>query len=109
MIKSELTQALSDYRGISYRAAERIVNEIFDGMFEELAGGGRIEIRGFGSFTNRHYDTYQGRNPKTGEIITVRPKKIAFFKVGKELRESLAQSTDTEPPAPTNVRSEEGN
>ena len=90
MIKSELTQAVADYRGISYRMAEKIVNEIFDGMFEELAGGGRIEIRGFGSFANRHYDTYQGRNPRTGEVITVKPKKIAFFKTGKELREHLA-------------------
>jgi integration host factor subunit beta len=56
-------------------------------MKESLAKEERIEIRGFGSFVVRHYGGYKGRNPKTGEIVEVRPKRLPFFKVGKELKE----------------------
>jgi integration host factor subunit beta len=58
-------------------------------MAEELADSGRIEIRGFGSFVVKDYKAYMGRNPKTGEVIEVRPKRLPFFKVGKELRERV--------------------
>jgi integration host factor subunit beta len=58
-------------------------------MTEALAEGGRIEIRGLGSFVIKEYETYTGRNPKTGEPIMVRPKKLPFFKVGKELKERV--------------------
>jgi integration host factor subunit beta len=51
--------------------------------------GGRIEIRGFGSFVMREYGTYTGRNPKTGEEVSIKPKRLPFFKVGKELRERI--------------------
>jgi len=51
--------------------------------------GGRIEIRGFGSFVMREYGTYTGRNPKTGEEVEIKPKRLPFFKVGKELRERI--------------------
>jgi len=65
--------------------------EIFDSMPETLVAGDRIEIRGFGSFQNRDYDGYIGRNPKTGDETTVKPKKLPFFKVGKELKERIME------------------
>jgi integration host factor subunit beta len=59
---------------------------IFEGFTKTLNEGGRIEIRGFGSFSVREYGAYTGRNPKTGDKTQVGPKKLPFFKVGKELR-----------------------
>lgn len=91
MNKSELVEALAADSGLTYKKAEEIVSLIFDGMAETLAGGGRIEIRGFGSFVVKDYKPYVGRNPKTGEVINVRPKRLPFFKVGKELRERVNQ------------------
>lgn len=58
-------------------------------MADELNNEGRIEIRGFGSFVVKEYKAYTGRNPKTGETIQVKDKKLPFFKVGKELRERV--------------------
>jgi integration host factor subunit beta len=62
---------------------------MFDAMVDALRKGEGIEIRGFGSFSIRAYKEYQGRNPRTGEAVHVRPKRLAFFKVGKELRERV--------------------
>jgi integration host factor subunit beta len=90
MNKSELVEALSVTRGISFKKAEDIVNAIFDSMAQALIEGDRIEIRGFGSFVVRDYKSYTGRNPKTGELIEVKPKKLPFFKVGKELKERVS-------------------
>ena len=89
MNKSELVEVLANENGLTYKKAEEIVNLIFDAMAETLTAGGRIEIRGFGSFVVKDYKSYMGRNPKTGEIIKVRPKRLPFFKVGKELRERV--------------------
>ncbi|MBN2427735.1 MAG: integration host factor subunit beta [Deltaproteobacteria bacterium] len=89
MNKSELVEALSNIRGLSYKNSEGIVNLIFDSMAETLVQGDRIEIRGFGSFVVKDYKPYTGRNPKTGELIDVKAKKLPFFKVGKELREMV--------------------
>jgi integration host factor subunit beta len=69
------------------KAAKVIVESFFDAMRESLKNGERIEIRGFGSFSVKHYSAYKGRNPKTGEIVDVPPKKLPFFKVGKEMKE----------------------
>jgi integration host factor subunit beta len=91
MNKSELVEALANENGLTYKKAEEIVNLIFDSMAEALNDGGRIEIRGFGSFVVKDYKSYMGRNPKTGEVIKVRPKRLPFFKVGKELRERVNQ------------------
>jgi len=91
MNKSELVEALANENGLTYKKAEEIVNLIFDAMAETLSDGGRIEIRGFGSFVVKDYKSYMGRNPKTGEVIKVRPKRLPFFKVGKELRERVNQ------------------
>ena len=89
MNKSELVEALANRNGLTYKKSEEIVNIIFDSMAEALTSGGRIEIRGFGSFVVKDYQSYMGRNPKTGEVIKVKPKKLPFFKVGKELREKV--------------------
>ncbi|MBT1071534.1 HU family DNA-binding protein [Pelotalea chapellei] len=89
MNRSELIEHLAVKRDISNRRAEEIVNLIFNSMTEAMIEGDRIEIRGLGSFVIKSYETYTGRNPKTGEPITVRPKKLPFFKVGKELREMV--------------------
>jgi integration host factor subunit beta len=89
MNKSELVEALASENGLTYKRAEEIVNLIFDSMADTLGAGGRIEIRGFGSFVVKDYKSYMGRNPKTGEVIKVRPKRLPFFKVGKELRERV--------------------
>jgi integration host factor subunit beta len=89
MNKSELVEALAAENGLTYKKAEEIVNLIFDSMADTLVDGGRIEIRGFGSFVVKDYKSYMGRNPKTGEVIKVRPKRLPFFKVGKELRERV--------------------
>ena len=89
MNKSELTQQLAESMQLSVREAASIVNTIIEMMTDALAKGESIEIRGFGSFVVKSYDTYTGRNPKTGEQITVQPKKLPFFKVGKDLREQV--------------------
>ena len=67
----------------------KIVSIVFEDMEEALIKGERVEIRGFGSFKIKQYEGYQGRNPKTGEIINVTPKKLPFFKVGKELKDRV--------------------
>ena len=89
MNKSELVEALAARNGLTYKKSEEIVNIIFDSMTDTLTNGGRIEIRGFGSFVVKHYKPYMGRNPKTGETINVAEKRLPFFKVGKELKERV--------------------
>lgn len=94
MNKSELIELLSLKRGISLKKSEDVVNTIFDSMASAMMSGDRIEIRGFGSFVINEYKSYTGRNPKTGESINVKPKKLPFFKVGKELKERVATKKD---------------
>ena len=89
MNKSEMIETLAAQKGISFKKAEEIVNTIFDAMTGALLAGERIEIRGFGSFVVNDYKAYTGRNPKTGESIAVKPKKLPFFKVGKELKSRI--------------------
>ncbi len=87
--KSEIINLVSEKAKIAHKLAEDIVELIFDSMTETLKMGGRIEIRGFGSFVVKEYNSYRGRNPRTGESIQVKPKKLPFFKVGKELKETV--------------------
>ncbi len=89
MNKSDLIDALSEKETLAHSNAFEIINLVFDGFTDSLKKGGRIEIRGFGSFSVREYGAYTGKNPKTGEKVQVRPKKLAFFKVGKELKERV--------------------
>jgi len=89
MNKSELIETLSQDIDVPHREAAAITNTIIKTMTEALADGDSIEIRGFGSFVIKNYGSYEGRNPKTGEKIKVKPKKLPFFKVGKDLREQV--------------------
>ena len=89
MNRSELIEAVSLRANLPKKQAEVVVNTIFDSMTEALVSGERVEIRGFGSFTNREYGAYVGRNPKTGAPVEVPPKRLPFFKVGKDLRDRV--------------------
>ncbi|MBX3250615.1 MAG: integration host factor subunit beta [Myxococcales bacterium] len=87
MTKSELIDAVAQRTGITKSRAEQVVNCVFEAMTTSLDNGDGIEIRGFGSFTVRHYKAYSGRNPRTGRPVNVPEKRLPFFKVGKELKE----------------------
>ena len=86
MNKSGLIDALSTKENLTEKNASEIVGMILDGFTDALKKGGRIEIRGFGSFSVREYGGYAGRNTKTGAKTEVGAKKLPFFKVGKELK-----------------------
>jgi integration host factor subunit beta len=89
MNKSQLIEALAKAENLALKKAEEVVNTVFGDMEAALTRGERVEIRGFGSFKIKNYEGYQGRNPKTGEIINVTSKKLPFFKVGKELKDRV--------------------
>ena len=89
MNKSDLIEALSKSEDLTRTKAEEIVNLVFDEMTNALVAGDRLEIRGLGSFKVKSYDGYKGRNPKTGKQIKVKPKKLPFFKCGKELKDRV--------------------
>ena len=92
MTKSKLIEQIATKSRLPKKKAEHIMDCIFDTMEQSLKHGRRIEIRGFGSFEVRRYKAYQGRNPRTGAVVSVQPKKLPFFKVGKELRERMNRS-----------------
>jgi integration host factor subunit beta len=88
MTKSDLVQTLSEkISTLTKKECEVIVDTVFQNMRAALHRGEKIEIRGFGSFTVRVRRAKEGRNPKTGEKVSIPQKRIPFFKVGKELRE----------------------
>ncbi|MBW1797798.1 MAG: integration host factor subunit beta [Deltaproteobacteria bacterium] len=89
MNKSQLIEALAKEENLGLKKAEEVVNTVFGEMENSLVKGERVEIRGLGSFKVKRYDGYKGRNPKTGAVIDVAPKKLPFFKVGKELKEMV--------------------
>lgn len=86
MTKSELIEVVAQEANLTKGRAELVINTIFESMVEALQRGEGIEIRGFGSFTVRQYKSYEGRNPRTGDAVHVSPKRLPFFKVGKDLR-----------------------
>jgi integration host factor subunit beta len=90
MIRSELIQKLADENPHLYqRDVEKIVNTIFEEIIEAMAGGDRVELRGFGAFSVKKRDSRVGRNPRTGEAVDVEEKHVPFFKTGKLLRDRL--------------------
>ena len=90
MTKSDPIERLAESNvDLTKREAETIVNSIFDSISDALVSGDRVEIRGFGSFTVRERDSRDARNPKSGELVKIPPKKTPFFKTGKELRERV--------------------
>jgi integration host factor subunit beta len=92
MTKADLIDLIAERAKLPHGRAELLICQMFDSMVDALCRGEGIEIRGFGSFSIRAYKEYQGRNPRTGEAVRVRPKRLAFFKVGKELRERVNNS-----------------
>ena len=91
MNKLELVEVLRKENGLNKSEAAAVVDLFFDQMTNALARGNRVEIRGLCSFYVKKYKSYAGRNPKTGEKVKVKPKKLPFFKVGKELKERVDQ------------------
>ena len=89
MNKLELISALKNEANISKSEAARVVQIFFDNMADALSQGERVEIRGLCSFFVKEYKSYTGRNPKTGEKVIIKPKKLPFFKSGKELKERV--------------------
>ena len=101
MTKSDLIELVAEKLHLPKGKAELIVNCIFDSMEDALKRGERIEIRGFGSFEIRHYKAYEGRNPRTGDPVEVQPKRLPFFKVGKELKERVNDEEDEDDDTPS--------
>jgi len=90
MIKSELVTRLAQrYPHLYHRDVERIVTTILDEIAKALENGDRVELRGFGAFSVKVRPARMGRNPRTGEPVTVEEKRVPFFRTGKELREKL--------------------
>jgi integration host factor subunit beta len=89
MNKVDLIQVLKDSNNLTKSETETVVNLFFDKMAEALAQGERVEIQGLCSFFVKKYRGYTGRNPKTGELVKIAPKKLPFFKVGKELKDRV--------------------
>ena len=89
MNKSELIKTLAEQSSLSLDEATMVVNTFVDSMKKALLDGDRVEIRGFGSFKVKEYESYSGRNPRTGNKVEVRPKRLPFFRAGKELKEFL--------------------
>ena len=90
MIRSELVQLLAaENPNLTVREIELIVSTFFDQITEQLAAGGRVELRGFGAFSTRYREARTGRNPRTGAAVNVPAKRVLYFKPGKEMRAKL--------------------
>ena len=90
MIRSELVQRLAEENsGLRAGEIEAVADIFFDTIVDHLADGGRVELRGFGSFSTRPRDARDGRNPRTGDIVPVPAKYVPYFKAGKDMRDRL--------------------
>jgi integration host factor subunit beta len=89
MNKLELIEAFVKSSGLSKSEARKVVDLFFDTMASALANGDRVEIRGLCSFFVKNYKSYTGRNPKTGAMVAIKPKKLPFFKAGLELKQRV--------------------
>ena len=89
MNKLELISMLKEEAKLSKAEAAKVVEIFFESMSNALANEERVEIRGLCSFYVKEYKSYTGRNPKTGEKVKIEPKKLPFFKCGKELKERV--------------------
>ena len=92
MNRSDLINRLKEEKSLNRNTAELVVDRFFDSITGTLSKGGRVEIRGFGSFVIKTYKPYTGRNPKSGAKIAVAAKQLPFFKVGKQLKELVNYS-----------------
>ncbi len=91
MTKAELVEHIADKINLTKKDTERVVNVVFESIMNSLSRGDKVELRGFGSFRVRLRNSRNGRNPKTGETVEIPPKRVPFFKAGKELREMVDQ------------------
>jgi integration host factor subunit beta len=91
MTRSGLAERVAKKGKMSALQAELVVETIFDCMKSAFLRGERVEVRGIGTFQVRSYKSYQGRNPKTGEVVIVQPKRLPVFKVGRDLAERVAK------------------
>ncbi len=89
MTKADLVDEVAKNSVLSKKDAEAIVQAVLDSIVESLKSGGKVELRGFGSFRLRKRSSREGRNPKTGEKVFVPAKKVPYFKPGKDLRELI--------------------
>ncbi len=89
MTKSDLVERVAELRNLPKGRAEAVVNMVFEALKQALRREERIEVRGLGSFEIRRYGAYKGRNPRTGDAVAVKPKRLPFFKVGKELKDLI--------------------
>ena len=89
MTKAELVEMISQKINLTKKDTERVVNIVFGSIIQALAQGDKVELRGFGSFRVRMRESRDGRNPRTGTTVQIPPKKVPFFKAGKELREMV--------------------
>jgi integration host factor subunit beta len=90
MTKAELVDKIAEKKtSLTRKQVEVVVNTVLDGIKDALSKEDKVEIRGFGSFRVRYRRAKEGRNPKTGETVSVPPKKVPFFKAGKEMREMV--------------------
>lgn len=89
MNRSELIKILADETGITLENSTAVVEIFFNSIKESLIDGERVEIRGFGSFKIKEYAGYAGRNPKSGQSVEVAPKRLPFFRAGKDLKDFI--------------------
>jgi len=90
VIRSELVERIAaENPGLAMRDVENIVSVFFEAMCDQLARGGRVELRGFGTFSTRARDARTGRNPRTGDAVDIEAKRVPHFKPGKEMRAKL--------------------
>lgn len=89
MVKSRLIENLAERAGITLFKSEELVDLLFSSIETALCQGGRVEIRGFGAFSVKEYKPYKGRNPKTGEVVKVPPKRLPVWRTGTELRQRV--------------------
>jgi integration host factor subunit beta len=86
MTKAELIEEMANLARLTKKETELIVDTVFENITAALSKGDKVELRGFGSFRIRHRNPRKGRNPKTGDAVSVPQKRVPFFKVGKRLR-----------------------
>jgi integration host factor subunit beta len=101
MTKAELVEEVSRVSDLTKKHSEVIVDTVFESIIDALKRGEKIELRGFGSFRLRKREPRKGRNPKTGDKVDVPPKRVPYFKPGKELKDLINKDTgEPEPGAP---------
>ena len=89
MTKADLVDDVASAAELTKKDAERLVEIVFESIIQSLNEGGKIELRGFGSFRVRERGARRGRNPKTGEPVNIPAKRVPYFKAGKELKELI--------------------